>query len=264
MKTLFRIMLFALLSCICFAFSACATQTMAAPGGAAWHSGTGIPNPSDGTSGDYYLDFDTGSVYEKTADGWTIRGTLHSSETPSSDPERVSVTFDANGGELPGGYLRETILSKGDSMALPVPTRPGYRFLGWFYGEGANSGQANDLTVFARDILLTAKWQKLHVLTLASEQTVVLAGEGFIFHGEYDGTEAAAFSLFLEHGGIRLPIEEAGEFISQPMFEFAPENGTLHGVLAFLKAGEYRLVLVAEEDGERVEATLPVSVRAAQ
>lgn len=264
MKKLFRIMIFALLSCICFALPACATQTMAAPEGAAWHSGTGIPNPSEGKSGDYYLDFETGSVYEKTTDGWTIRGTLHSSETASSDPEQVSVTFDANGGELPSGYLRETTLSKGNSMALPVPTRPGYRFLGWFYGEGANGGQANDLTVFARDILLTAKWQKIHVLTLTSGQTVVLTGEGFTFHGEYDGSEAAQFSLFLEHGGLRLPIEDADEFVSQSMFQFAPENGTLYGVLAFPKAGEYRFVLVAEEDGDHVEATLPISVRAVQ
>lgn len=238
-------------------FSCCATAPAVTGRGAAWLSGSGIPAADVGETGDYYLDFDTSAVYEKTAEGWTIRGDLRQTEAA----ETVTVTFDANGGELPAGYLRENTLEKGDSFALPVPTRAGHEFLGWFYGEGANGGQASDLTVFARDVLLTAKWRKLHTLTLKSEQTTVKIGEDvFLFTGEYDGSRDAKFTLFLEKNGERFPVDDSNGWATQSAIRFTAENGTFSGVVSFSQAGNYRFYVVAEENGERTEASIAVSV----
>lgn len=256
MKKFFTFIQIILLALSCLIFSCCATAPATTAKGSAWLSGSGIPAADAGEVGDYYLDFETSAVYEKTADGWTVRGNLK----PTVSEEKVTVTFDANGGELPAGYLRENVLKKGDSFALPVPTRSGYAFLGWFYGEGANGGQADDLTVFARDVLLTAKWRKLHVLSLTSRQTELKLGEGaFQFSGEYDGSEAAKFTLFLEKNGVRDLAEESG-WVSQPIFRFLAEEKSLNGVLNFLETGNYRVIVVAEEDGEQTEASITISV----
>ena len=60
---------------------------------------------------------------------------------------------------------------------------------------------------------------------------------------------------------MRTPVEET-DLVTQPVLRFNAENGTLNGVLSFCEAGEFRIVLVAEEDGTAVEASLAVSVRA--
>lgn len=260
MKRLFRTALLLLFVLSCLVFSCCATPSATEQNGSVWYSGTDMPSASEGAAGDYYIDFSSGTVYEKTANGWTICGTLPVSGTDSGQGQ-VKITFDADGGELPNGYLREMSVEKGDSLALPVPTRAGYRFLGWFYGAGVNGGQATDLTVFARDTLLTAKWQKLRVVTLTAEQPHVSVGEGFLFAGEYDGTDTARFTLFLERAGVRVSVGEVPDLITQYVLQFNAENGTLRGAITFSEAGEYRVVLVAEEDGGSAEASLAVSVK---
>ena len=42
-----------------------------------------------------------------------------------------SITYDANGGTMPGSYAKTYKTSKGLS-SLPVPTLPGYAFMGWY------------------------------------------------------------------------------------------------------------------------------------
>ena len=260
MKKIFRISLIVLFALSCLIFSCCRPSSVCAPqSGSAWHSGTGIPDISVGAPGDYYLDFGSGSVYEKTQDGWVIRGNLH---TPSAE-QKVKITFDPNGGELPSGYVRETSVNKGDALALPIPVREGYRFLGWFYGDGVNGGQANDLTVFSRDILLTAQWHKLPVLTVKADEERIEVGVGVSFTGEYDGTDAAEFTLFIEKDGTREPAANS-LWISQQTIQFTAENGTLRGTLTFSAAGDFRVVLRAEENGEQAEASFTLSVKEAE
>ena len=245
----------------CLLFSCCAaTPASMSERGSAWLSGSGIPTVDAGETGDYYLDFETGSVYEKTAQGWTVRGNLTQA---TEERKTITITFDASGGELPKGYLRENTLNKGDCFALPVPTREGYLFLGWFYGEGANGGQASDLTVFARDVLLTAKWRKLHVLTLKGAETNRLGGEGeaYQFSGEYDGTDAATFTFYLEKDGVRKrAVLGECEWIAQnPKWNFTQSNHTFRGSFILTETGDYRLILVVEEGDETLEASVAFS-----
>lgn len=45
-------------------------NNLVAGGGAHWYSGYGIPSSSLGVNGDFYLDFNTGNVYEKESGSW--------------------------------------------------------------------------------------------------------------------------------------------------------------------------------------------------
>lgn len=256
MKKAFCVIFTLCLALSCLVLACCGTKTAELSRGSMWLSGTGIPQASDGAAGDYYLDFETGSVYEKTAEGWTVRGNLR-----NSSAETVTVTFDAGEGKLPEGYLREAAVPKGGSLALPIPVREGYRFLGWFYGNGANRGQANDLTVFARDILLTAEWHKLLVLTVTPGAEQVYVGEGLRFTGFFEGKARESITVYVEKGGQRYPAEECEEWIEQCYVQFTPDNGALQGILTFCAAGEYRIVVCAEENGEQAEVSFSVSVR---
>lgn len=76
--------------------------------------------------------------------------------------ETHTVTYYLNGGTMPSGKPNHETVTWGDCLDLPVPTKPGYVFLGWFY----ESSDVNDPTrqwtkrdaVF-KDITLTAHWE---------------------------------------------------------------------------------------------------------
>ena len=50
-------------------------------------------------------------------------------------------------------------LTKGEAVDLPTPTRSGYHFAGWYYGEGANRGQVTAVTPITKDMELVAEWK---------------------------------------------------------------------------------------------------------
>lgn len=259
MKKLFRSLLMVALIFVCLICPCCATSPASVvERGAAWLSGSGDPARSAGEVGDYYLDFDTSSVYEKTESGWTLRGVLQ----PKEAAQQVKITFDANLGTLPPGCTGEVTVAKGESCELPVPVREGYTFVGWFFGDGANGGQANDLTVYVRDVSLTAKWRKLRRLTIVAGQASCKAQEeAFSFSGEYEGTDAAVFTVELEKDGVRRPATEENEWIVQaPSIQFSEKEGTYRGVLIFAEAGSYRLILTVEEADDRAQAIVVVNV----
>jgi uncharacterized repeat protein (TIGR02543 family) len=69
---------------------------------------------------------------------------------------KVSITFDVAGGELPEGAAAKREVVAGEPVgALPVPTREGFSFDGWYNG----STRATSLTVFTEDTKLVAKWR---------------------------------------------------------------------------------------------------------
>ena len=73
------------------------------------------------------------------------------------------VTYNLNGGTMPSGKSVSETVTWADYLDLPVPTKAGYVFVGWFY----ESSDVNDPTrqwtnsdAVYKDITLTAHWKK--------------------------------------------------------------------------------------------------------
>jgi hypothetical protein len=130
------------------------TGATGAPGqGEGWSSGTGTPAGGTGNVGDWYLQLDTGDVWEKTgASTWTGRGNIKGptgsvgppGATGGTGPPGVQGIAGPQGqGIIPGG-LTEQILAKSSNadyamkwMTIPAevivsPTDPGFTYLLWY------------------------------------------------------------------------------------------------------------------------------------
>lgn len=102
-----------------------------------WGNLTGTRTLSD------YLTFNPGEVIQITESEYyaLLNGTV--------------VTFDANGGTCT--ETRREVDSGKAIGTLPVPTRTGYKFLGWFCGGQEYTADS----MISNDITLTAKWEVL-------------------------------------------------------------------------------------------------------
>ena len=96
--------------------------------------------------------------------GVRIKGVDHDEYTVSFElgedqrplPYEYKVTFDANGGAVSQG---EVIVEKGKKLGvLPVPTRSGYTFTGWFTASEGGTQVTAD-TVVTGDMTLFARWE---------------------------------------------------------------------------------------------------------
>lgn len=223
--------------------------------GNSWFSGNGAPDASLGEIEDRYLDLSDGTVYEKTADGWEIVGTLN---TSGEGAKTVAVVFDAAGGDLPEGTEERATVLSGACLDLPVPERDGFYFLGWYYGEGVNETKVSPLTPFVREeTKLTAKWQPRYVW---DEPTVEQTESIYTVSCRYGGGKDAEISVFLKRGEEMLPLQSADDWLSYRDDQISWEekwNVTLH--LFFREAGEYTVIFRAEEDGFVEEASVTVT-----
>ena len=129
------------------------------------------------------------------------------------------VTYNLNGGTMPSGKSVSETVTWGDYLDLPVPTKAGYVFVGWFY----ESSDVNDPTrqwtnsdAVYKDITLTAHWKKIpvYIITLNAKggtcsTTFVqtnqdgtyslppyenVTRDGYVFKGWYNGTEKWDYS----------------------------------------------------------------------
>lgn len=75
--------------------------------------------------------------------------------------EQVTVTLNVNGGDAI--EKTEYVIDKGATLgeSLPVPTRAGYTFLGWYNGDT----KADDDTTYSESATLTAKWEQKVTVT---------------------------------------------------------------------------------------------------
>ena len=64
--------------------------------------------------------------------------------------EQITISFDSNGGTA----AKEIKINKGESIGLPVVTREGYDFAGWYL----NDTKVSNKTQFIKDTKLKAKW----------------------------------------------------------------------------------------------------------
>jgi len=89
-------------------------------------------------------------------DGWRVAAGVNGGYPVLR--ERHTVTFDVNGGD--SLKANTSVVVNGDAYgALPVPTRSGYRFDGWFTAKtGGTQVKAGDTVSLADDATLYARW----------------------------------------------------------------------------------------------------------
>jgi uncharacterized repeat protein (TIGR02543 family) len=92
---------------------------------------------------------------------YTADTTVHAqwSEIP------ILVTFNANSGTLPSGTVNPaTVAENGRLPSLPLPTRSGHAFNGWFTAATEGEPVTSD-TVFAEDAAIFAQWSQIRTIT---------------------------------------------------------------------------------------------------
>jgi len=87
----------------------------------------------------------------------------------------VTVTFDAAGGEC--GTTTLSVAQCESISEMPVATRVGYDFVGWFDASGKQITTADRLTA---DVKLTAKWEQLKNNGVTAEQ-LAWAVDGYVY-----------------------------------------------------------------------------------
>ena len=80
--------------------------------------------------------------------------------------EFYTAYLNENGGSEVGNYGTDY----GIPVDLPVPERPGYVFLGWYYGLEAQSPKFENGTVLTSDVTLYAHWQKTNSINVKTEE----------------------------------------------------------------------------------------------
>ena len=152
---------------------------------------------------------------------------------------KVTVTFNANGGTLEGAASVE--IDKNGSVLtsdIPEATREGYKFLGWYTAAEGGNEVVPDFDYFETDVTIYAQWAKTFVVTfdagegtLAGESTVVVVENsaikgapaatlpGLEFHGWYTAAEGGELvdletykvtgdiTLYAHYGQITMPLK---------------------------------------------------------
>lgn len=131
--------------------------------------------------GDFYYCKPYNQIWTKSDGVWVKLIDLNASQT-----SEVSVTFEPEGGQMPVGVnaypSNHTVnqngsvtvkMAKGStypqSNTIPVPTRDGYTFLGWYRSKDVqfvnglpiNYGAFNDMVPVTQDITLFALWEEI-------------------------------------------------------------------------------------------------------
>lgn len=132
-------------------------------------SGTEDPGESIGKDGDFYINTYTGYFFEKVNGVWERRFSMKSND----DAKSHTITFTLNEGEsciYNGKEITENTMfyafathnTRISANDIPIPTKKGYEFLGWYSDPtNVNSGQFTDLTLITSDLSLSAKWAAL-------------------------------------------------------------------------------------------------------
>lgn len=222
--------------------------------GSLWYTGIGAPSGALGEAGDYYLDFADGGIYEKEGNGWILRGKLKS----DGAVQTVELTFDPCGGKLPQDVHETRAVVRGDCTDLPVPVWEGHVFLGWFYGEGANMGQATDLTPFMRNAVLRAHWKEAHELSLKASGDRVQRYGSYTLTGTYSGSAEAELLILVGRDGEWRNLDAAYGWIADSQLLF--QDGRIDLSIVFGETGEYSLLIEVHESGEVTSETVHVTV----
>jgi len=127
--------------------------------GSQWLYGIDEPNLLMGLDGDFYIDCSTWNIYTKVNSIWIYLGNIKGNDALHYG-EKLTITYDVNGGIMPYGYLDTIEISYGESLKLPIPTRSNYIFKGWYTGKTINDGQITNSTPITKDFNLIALWEE--------------------------------------------------------------------------------------------------------
>lgn len=199
------------------------------------------------------------------------------SEKPEERPE-ATITFDADGGEMEVGDI---VAKVGDTITLPLCTKDGYVFIGW-YDDDICAGQAGEKYTVSGDVILKAHYEKKAEVTYlitfdpnggrkaehiraAKGERIALPGtekSGYVFLGWYtekkDGTllglagdelevtrDMTAYALWEKEKS-----EETGD-INPETYKavFHPEGGTLQNETITIAKGTSLYLPLPERKG---------------
>lgn len=131
-----------------------------------WHSGAGLPSNDIGIEGDFYFDTAHQVIYHKENGVWVPTVDL------KTQGQAYTLTFnlnDENDASMPAGYTSTYQITDGEyfysstGKNLPVPTRSGYEFHGWwtssFGDKDPNAGHLTELTSICSDLTVYASWE---------------------------------------------------------------------------------------------------------
>ena len=126
-----------------------------------WYTGDNKPTDTFGNDGDFYFDIVHNTIYSKQEGSWGYVVDFDGKD------ETFSVTFDLS--DYPDALLNSSKksydLKSGSNFAsskfqIPLPTRDGYTFTGWYTEKeiNANSGKFTDLTSVCGNLVLYPQW----------------------------------------------------------------------------------------------------------
>lgn len=133
-----------------------------------WHNLDSEPTSNIGENGDFCFDTKHRKIYEKKNGQWEL--------TVDFKIEKYTVKFDLNDddesgidAEMPEGantmyrVERGSYFSADGNGDIPIPTRDGYKFKGWYSKKAVNSTTMSPFTDFTpvfSDLTLYANWEK--------------------------------------------------------------------------------------------------------
>lgn len=131
---------------------------------AKWYSGTYLPIDSFGADGDFFFDTEHEKIYSKESGSWNV--------VVDFKIEKYKVTFDLNDegdASMPSAnnvykVERGSYFSADGNGDIPIPTRPGYKFMGWYTKRVINPATMSPFTDFTpvfSDLTLYAIWEEI-------------------------------------------------------------------------------------------------------
>ena len=128
-----------------------------------WTTGSAKPGDNFGYDGDYYFDISHDIIYIKENGVWNIAVDFN------TNANEYTVLFELNDTNAePASFTtgsRSYVIRKGETfyssnLDMPVPSRSGYNFEGWFTSTTPNPthGAFTNLTPVLSDMTLYAKW----------------------------------------------------------------------------------------------------------
>lgn len=175
-------------------------------------------------------------------------------------PTTVTVTFDPNGGTVSASEKTKTVTVGNAYGQLPVPTRSGYTFEGWFNAANNQITAATNVTVSSNHTL-TAKWKALEAKTVTvtfdatpglveTHTKTVTVGEkygtlpiasrgGYKFLGWYDDTDALTTSVSVVNKSTDHTLKAKWESLAAKVtVTFDPNGGSVMPMAMSVEPGK--------------------------